>query len=156
MGWNFQWLFLYSMRKFWYVNCVLHFRRCLVCYQIQSRSDQTSALLRQFCSIHEIVQFISILAWFWVNFLYFLTFFFQKMVKSKMAGEMTSFDVTWRYYQHKWYRPVEQAQGYPINVNLFRPALTERKPCKREGRGRGPSTSPPCTTVGVWVSLYDR
>lgn len=73
-----------------------------------------------------------------------------------MAGEMTSFDVTWRYYQHKWYRPVEQAQGYPINVNLFRPALTERKPCKREGRGRGPSTSPPCTTVGVWVSLYDR
>lgn len=54
-----------------------------------------------------------------------------------MAGEMTSFDVTWRYYQHKWYRPVEQAQGYPINVNLFRPALTERKPCKREGRGRG-------------------
>lgn len=46
---------------------------------------------------------------------------------------MTSFDVIWRHYQHKWYHPVEQAQGYPINVNLFRSALSHA----RAGGGGG-------------------
>ena len=41
---------------------------------------------------------------------------------------MTSFDVIWHHNRQKRYHVVEQAQWYLINVNLYRCALTGRKP----------------------------
>ena len=59
---------------------------------------------------------------------------------------LTSYDVI---TNKKWYQFVEQAQGYLNNDNLFRCALTERKPkgefCQLHH----------FTTVEVWVSLYN-
>ena len=66
-----------------------------------------------------------------------------------MVGQMILFCVIWHHNQKKWYHLVEQAQGYLINENLFRPGLTEWNP--RMGGGGDPSTQILCTTVGVWV-----
>lgn len=36
-------------------------------------------------------------------------------------------DVTWYHMTSQWYNFLDQAQGYLINLDLFRCALTERK-----------------------------
>jgi len=62
-----------------------------------------------------------------------------------MADQMTSYDVI---TNKKWYQLVEEAQGYLINVNLFRCALTGRK---HKGVFHQPSS---LYNVGARVSLY--
>ena len=47
--------------------------------------------------------------------------------KSKMAGQMTSFDIICHHNQQIWYHFIEKAQGYLINVNFCR-GLPELKP----------------------------
>ena len=55
---------------------------------------------------------------FWFDFSLFLDFDFDflKIVKSKMVGQMTSYDVI---TNKNGIALVEKAQGYLISVNLF-------------------------------------
>ena len=66
---------------------------------------------------------------------------------SKMAGQTTSFDVTGRHYQDKWYHLKMHTQGFLINLNLFPSAFTERKATQG---------SLIVLPVGVWYSFYLR
>ncbi len=104
----------------------IHFRYCFQFFK-QNRS------------ICLILHFISILARFFINFRYFLTFVVNGEIQycgSKMEALMTSCGVVWRHSQQKSQNLIEQATGFFSIYHLITLCLNRAKTLG----GGGPST----------------